>query len=159
MLRVRDIMSEDVFTLDAQMTIEDAARALADRGITGAPVLTGRSVVGVLSNSDLAHPDRGLGANAKAPVGDVMTPLVFYLRPGEPAVSAVRLMLYEGVHRLVVVRENGELAGIVTSMDVMKALGRGERVDDGTVEVERAHPHADPEMVRAVVGLRLTLEG
>lgn len=158
MLRVRDIMSQDVFTLDVHMTIEEAARALADRGITGAPVVTDKSVVGVLSNSDLAHPDRGLGANARAPVGDVMTPLVFYLRPGEPAVSAVRLMLYEGVHRLIVVRESGELAGIVTSMDVMKALGRGEHVDDGTFELERAHPHADPEMVRAVVGLRVTVE-
>lgn len=151
MVRVRDIMSDDVFTLDAEMSIEQAARALSERGISGAPVVAGAKVVGVLSNSDLANPDRGLAADPAALVADVMTPLVFYLRPGEPANTAVRLMLYEGVHRLVVVRESGELAGIVTTMDVLKAVGRGDRVNDEAFEADRAHPHADPEVVTAIL--------
>jgi CBS domain-containing protein len=52
MLRLRDIMTRDVVTLDAQMTLRDALEILAARQISGAPVLEGERIVGMFSAMD-----------------------------------------------------------------------------------------------------------
>ena len=57
-------------------------------------------------------------------VEDVMTPLVLELDAGTPVATAARLMVFEGVHR-VLVRENGKTVGIVTSMDIVRAVAHG----------------------------------
>ena len=60
MQRVRDIMTTEVVTLDPDMTLREAAAALADYHVTGAPVIVNGRVVGVLSASDI------LGADASS---------------------------------------------------------------------------------------------
>ena len=52
-LAVRDIMSTEVVVLDPEATLRDAVELLAGRHISGAPVVSGGKVVGVLSASDL----------------------------------------------------------------------------------------------------------
>jgi CBS domain-containing protein len=52
MLRLRDIMTPDVVSLDPNMTLRDALEILAARHISGAPVLDGGRVVGVFSAMD-----------------------------------------------------------------------------------------------------------
>ena len=53
MLTVRDIMSEDVLTLEPDATLRDAMSALSRAGVGGAPVLSGGELVGVVSATDL----------------------------------------------------------------------------------------------------------
>ena len=53
MLKLRDIMTTDVVTLTPDTTLRDAADVLARRHLSGAPVVRGTDVVGVLSTSDL----------------------------------------------------------------------------------------------------------
>lgn len=50
---VSDIMSRDVATLDPDMSLRDAIGVLDARRISGAPVRTGDTVVGVLSATDI----------------------------------------------------------------------------------------------------------
>ncbi len=52
MLILRDIMTPDPVTLTPQTSIRDAVEFLRSRGISGAPVVSGTRVVGVVSNSD-----------------------------------------------------------------------------------------------------------
>ncbi len=52
-LAVRDIMSPDVVTLSPDMSLREAIEVLADRQISGAPVVAGGAVVGVVSASDV----------------------------------------------------------------------------------------------------------
>jgi CBS domain containing-hemolysin-like protein len=68
--------------------------------------------------------------------------------------SAVRLMANESMHRAVVVDERGKLAGIVSPMDVLRALARGDSVqeNDPTFD-ERRERHADPAIVTEYVDL------
>jgi predicted transcriptional regulator len=141
MLKVADIMTREVLTLDAESSLDEAARALAVNGISGAPVRdrTGH-IVGVLSRTDLADPERLATAEANvehrasdesdedAPVrptvGDVMTRGFLALRESDLAMNAVRLMVREEVHRILILDEDGHLAGIVTPTDVLRALAR-----------------------------------
>jgi CBS domain-containing protein len=52
MLKLQDIMTRDVVTLDPEMTLRDALEILAARHISGAPVLEGERVVGMFSAMD-----------------------------------------------------------------------------------------------------------
>jgi CBS domain-containing protein len=53
MLRLRDIMTTDVITVDPNITIREAMDVLVSKRITGAPVVAGGEVVGVISATDL----------------------------------------------------------------------------------------------------------
>ena len=53
MLRLHDIMTRDVVSLDPDMTLRDALEILTARQISGAPVLDAGRLVGVLSAMDI----------------------------------------------------------------------------------------------------------
>jgi CBS domain-containing protein len=53
MLRLRDIMTTDLVTLDPNVTIREAMDLFSSRRISGAPVVAGGRVIGVVSASDL----------------------------------------------------------------------------------------------------------
>ena len=53
MLRVRDIMTTDLLVLEPEMSIRDAMASLSTRHVSGAPVVAGEKVVGVVTASDL----------------------------------------------------------------------------------------------------------
>jgi CBS domain-containing membrane protein len=133
MLKIGDIMTRNVFTLDAGSPAEDAARELSIRGYTGAPVRgpLGR-LVGVLSRSDLTDPERrgDDGTLHAKEVQDLMTPAMFTLSQSESVLGAIKLMVREGIHRVIVMDENRDMVGIVTSTDVLGALARGELFAD-----------------------------
>ena len=143
--RVRDIMTVDVITLSAGTSVEDAARSLTFHHVSGAPVIEGGRIVGVVSKSDLVDPRH----RPPASVHDAMTPMVHAVRPGDPTMTAVRLMVRENVHRAVVVDERGKLAGMVSAMDVVRALARGDRVQEDDVAYQEGRErHASPESER-----------
>ena len=54
MLQLRDIMTTDVVTVSPEFTLREAMDLLATRHVSGAPVVTGNKVVGVVSLTDLA---------------------------------------------------------------------------------------------------------
>ncbi|HSN98048.1 MAG TPA: CBS domain-containing protein [Candidatus Nanopelagicales bacterium] len=157
-LRVRDIMSTDIHTLQASASVADAARELGARGISGAPVIDRGRIVGVVSKSDLIDPQNWPSVDGQPSVDAVMTRVVFAVRPGDPVMSAVRLMVSEKIHRAVVVSDEGALVGVVTPMDVLRALAEGDAVQQGDYALEARHElHADPEVAVGYVDLR-TLE-
>jgi CBS domain-containing protein len=54
MLRLRDIMTTDLVTMSPDATLRDTAEVLSTRHFSGAPVVAGGKVVGVISLTDLA---------------------------------------------------------------------------------------------------------
>lgn len=126
MLKVEDIMTKNVMTVAPNTKVDDLAWGLTQKGVSGAPVQdAGGHLLGLVTKSDLADPNRPNklhGATAE----DVMSPFVFAVNTGDSVLDAARRMVETGSHRLVVVDEQGHLAGIVSTMDVVRALVSGK---------------------------------
>jgi CBS domain-containing protein len=58
----------------------------------------------------------------RTPVRDLMTPVVFSVRPETPARQVIEQMLHLRVHRLFVIDKDGVLVGVVSMTDVMRRL-------------------------------------
>ncbi len=135
-LRVKDVMTEAILLLRAEMSVDEAWSLLHDGGVTGAPVLDARGrLVGVLSNTDLADPRRR-NADTATCVRDVMTRVVYAVRADDTVLTAVRLMADENIHRAVVVNDDGTLAGIVVPMDILRVLARDAEARGSNAHVE-----------------------
>lgn len=52
-LKVEKVMSREVISVAEDMALEEAARIMADRGIGGLPIVRGKAVVGIITESDL----------------------------------------------------------------------------------------------------------
>lgn len=130
---VREIMQADPFFVFPDTKVGDLARELTERHISGAPVVDrDRKLLGVVSLSDIAateadatnfHRDlwhQGpLTAVGERQVAEIMTDRVLQVPTQQPIFDAVRLLVEHEIHRLVVTEE-GQLAGILTTMDVMR---------------------------------------
>ncbi len=137
---VRDYMTTDVVMFRPGDGFKEIVRALADRGVSGAPVVdeTG-GVMGVVSEADLLHKEaftliaeRGQRyfasrsimrmARAKAAGGtaaELMSVPALTVSVDAPVAGAARLMAEHGVKRLPVVGADGALVGIISRCDVM----------------------------------------
>jgi CBS-domain-containing membrane protein len=128
MLQIKDIMTKAVYTVDTDASAEEAAWGLTRRHIGGAPARDAEgNLVGVLSSSDLINPEPKQWIRGEPTVGDLMNPDVISLYAEDPAMAAVTEMAKRDIHRIVVLDQESKLAGIVTPMDVVRAIARGEQ--------------------------------
>ena len=149
MVKVREVMSRDVVTFSAETDLIDAIEVLAERHISGAPVLMGDRIVGVLTSSDIlefvaSNPStladfgeadtsaNSWSALAGHTVGEAMSGgPACTLAPDAPVQAAADLMRQANIHRVFVVDRNERLVGVVTSLDVTRALAE-HKVDHRT---------------------------
>lgn len=150
---VSSVMTTEVLAVRPDVSLEVVAELFLERGIGGAPVVDadGRPV-GVISGTDLVAerfiagdtgealgPGRqvsrgryrvevGPGFHAEAlpnvSVADAMTRATYHMPENGPIAQAAGLMASRGVHRVLVVSEDGRVAGIVTSTDIMRWLAQ-----------------------------------
>ncbi len=115
-VQIFDIMSFPVFTVRPDDTVEAVHTRLRERGHTGAPVMDGEKLVGVISVRDLVKLERP--TQRSAPVKAFMKRDVITIDPQDSISTALRLMVKHDIGRLPVVEE-GRLVGIVTRSDLM----------------------------------------
>lgn len=125
-MKIKDVLKTKghvVWTVQASQTIQEAVHLLAQRGI-GALLVTDdhyESVVGILSERDIV---RGCNITIKpllsVRVSDWMTRNLVTCEPGDD-VQAVMALMTENRIRHVPVVEDGEIYGIVSIGDVVKA--------------------------------------
>jgi CBS domain-containing protein len=116
-LTARDIMSREIVTVASDMLVEDAAKLLAYHNISGMPVEDpDGKVVGIVSEADVI-------GHIGSIVSDVMTEEVISV--GEAAtVEEIATLL--ATHRIkrVPVMDNGQLRGMVSRSDIVRAIAR-----------------------------------
>jgi CBS-domain-containing membrane protein len=129
MAMVKDLMTRDVVSVAADDSISCAADVLAVLAVGALPVRNAQgSFVGVLSRSDLANRDQAGDARHQL-VENFMTPSVVVVGEEQPIASAAIAMAQHDIHRVFVVDAGKRLVGVVSALDLIKALARGESLD------------------------------
>lgn len=108
----------DPITIPPTMRIRDVIAMTEKYGISGFPVVEGKTVVGIITNRDLRF-EEDLDAEVRAK----MTPrekLVF-VKDGAALDEAKRLMNRSRLERVLVVNDDFELRGLITAKDIQKA--------------------------------------
>lgn len=124
---VRDVMATDLLLVTVGTPLPEAAAMLAEWRISGAPVVSrSGKPIGIVSRGDILDPRHQGVAHA---VEDVMTRVLYAVRPGDTLVSAARLMTAEHIHRVLVADEDGRLVGLVSAMDVVRVVAESESHD------------------------------
>ncbi|MBK7583894.1 MAG: CBS domain-containing protein [Myxococcales bacterium] len=141
-------MTQKVLTVSADWSLTELKAFLLERGISGAPVVDEKGkLVGVVSSTDLLRSEDGrestqgsfFAASLERPldedeletlfvegaptqvVGDVMTPVVFQIAADAEIDEAADTMVRGRIHRIVVT-EGESVVGIVTALDLVRAL-------------------------------------
>ena len=153
----KDIMNPQVVTVRSTMDLREAAKIFVEEGITGAPVVDDLDhLVGVISQTDLVeynlatereltveapfyrrpfdealHPQRGFQVEELPAdtVEDVMTPFLLTVEEDTPIREVAARMANFAIHRLIVVDQEEEIRGIVTSLDVLRWVAEGGQAE------------------------------
>jgi acyl dehydratase/CBS domain-containing protein len=116
-LRVENVMTAAVETVDAGASVAEIAGRLQTDGIGSLVVTDGGEPVGIVTDTDLVallvDSDAGDGRTA----GEVMSSPLVTVEPDDAVGSAVRRMADAEVSKLPVV-EGGDLVGVVTTHDL-----------------------------------------
>ena len=149
---VADVMSRDPIVVRPQTELKEAIQTLAERRISGLPVVNDAGeLVGIVSETDLMWQETGVTPPAyimfldsviflKNPaqyerdlhkalgqtVGEVMSTDPVTVSPDKPIKEAAQLMHDRSVHRLPVVNTTGQVIGILTRGDIVRAMAAGE---------------------------------
>jgi CBS domain-containing protein/anti-sigma regulatory factor (Ser/Thr protein kinase) len=119
-LKVRDVMTTDVVSLPPTATLREAQIIMRDRGITGVPIVENERLVGIVSIGDIIEAlDGGWIEDAAA---RRMTEAVIVLEADMPINFAITYLNRYGYRRFPALDKNGQLVGIVTATDIIRAL-------------------------------------
>lgn len=119
-VRVRDVMTTEVITIEQSLSVEQAVMDHFLRHKHGGyPVSYGDRVVGIVTLHDIKPHPRDTWSDLR--VRDVMTPIARAqtVRTGTSAYEALARMLRANVGRLLVMGDHGELEGLLTRSDLM----------------------------------------
>ncbi len=145
---VADIMTADPITVEPQTSLTTAIQILAEKQITGLPVVNERGeLVGVISESDLmwketgvdtppyimfldsviylqnpARYDKEIHKALGQTVGEVMSDKPITIEPNATIREAAHLMHEKHVRRLPVVDTLGKVIGILTRGDIIRTM-------------------------------------
>lgn len=121
MMKVSDIMSDRVVTIDEREPVIAAARLLKRMNLGALPVTDrGGKLVGMLTDRDIVLRCVALGGDARTmTAGDVMTRGVVTATPDVKVDDAAKRMGRGQVRRLPVV-ENGKLVGMLSLADMAR---------------------------------------
>ncbi len=133
--RVRDIMTQATVTCRVDAHVADMARLMKTMN-TGSVVVVDEDdrPLGIVTERDLvykvvaAEPDSADAAARNLTARDIMSTPPVMIEPEDFIFQAVGLMMRRRCRRLIVVRESGELAGILSMRDLMRFQAYDHRI-------------------------------
>jgi acetoin utilization protein AcuB len=129
---VKNWMSKEVITVDADDTMQNAIYTLQEQNIKMLPVMDDVKLVGIITDRDLkkASPSDATTLDmhellfliSKIKVRDLMKEPVFTARPDDTVEEAAALLLEKKISGLPVIDEQNRLVGIITRSDIFRVL-------------------------------------
>jgi acetoin utilization protein AcuB len=138
---VKNWMSKDVVTVDAEDSMQHAINAMKEHSIRLLPVLKKGKLVGVVTDRDLkrASPSDATTLDvhellyliARIKIKDVMTKKPITVLENHTVEEAAEVLLKNGISGVPVLNDQGQVVGVITQHDLFKVLialtGFGQR--------------------------------
>ena len=111
-----------VYSIGPDAMVYDAIQMMADKNIGALLVIEKGKLIGILSERDYTRKIALKGKSSKdTPVREIMSSHVLYVRPEQTIEDCMALMTDKRVRHLPVL-EHGQLVGVISIGDVVKAL-------------------------------------
>nr|WP_241200821.1 CBS domain-containing protein [Lysobacter enzymogenes] len=119
----------EVFAIGPDAPVIDAIRLMAEKRIGAVLVMDGARLAGILSERDYARKIVLQGrSSADTPVRDIMTAQVISVNLGDSAEHCMQLVTDRRIRHLPVL-EGGQVVGVVSIGDLVKAVIEDQRVE------------------------------
>ena len=127
-LNVGDYMTQSIMTFRPEQDVIAAARILANRGFSGAPVVDDRgNLAGILSDTDCirAMVKFGFDPDWRGLVSEFMSPNVETVAIDDSILDVAQRFTEKRFRRYPVMEDN-RVIGVISRIDVLRALERIE---------------------------------
>lgn len=119
---VKGIMTKPVITVDKGHSVYEAAKVMSEKGIGCVVVMDKAKPVGIATERDILQRVVAKGLDArKTKMMDITSKPLITVNGNTPIINAIRVMQKNNVRHLPIT-EKGELIGIVTQRDLLRAL-------------------------------------
>jgi Zn-dependent protease/predicted transcriptional regulator len=118
-IKVRDIMSGNVRTIPPGMNLKELTELIFREKHRGYPVMDLQGITGIITSEDIRKVPED--KRESTTVEEVMTRKIYDIAPDEEAVAAMKKLTELGIRRLPVM-ENGQLVGILSREDLVRAM-------------------------------------
>lgn len=118
--RVEQVMASNVVVLQSSLSMAEAKALMENKRISGAPVVQGEALVGIVTMTDVIRAME-MG-KLEAPVHELMTRGVKTAFKDASVVEVVNSLGREGFARIPVVDRDGKLVGILTTGTLIRSL-------------------------------------
>jgi CBS domain-containing protein len=135
---VKDLMTKNVVTIDANKTVFEAAVLMSEKDIGDLVVMDDNAPVGIITERDFVRRVLAEGKSADSKVSEIMTHPLKVIDPDAPVKEAARRMVNKRIRRLPVIKDN-KLVGIITAADFARHLSKKTLTDDILEAIGRSH--------------------
>lgn len=129
-LKVSEVMVKDPVVINSDMSIMDAANAMAKSDCGCLLVMTDDKIVGIVTERDIVR--KGLHKYSEASdakVSSIMSAPLVVVRPDATVEEAAEVMVKHSIRRLPVVDSRG-VVGLITVSDLAKAFAKQLQYSD-----------------------------
>lgn len=126
-MKAREIMTPNPAQVNPTDSLERVSQLMAEHDCGCIPVVNAdglRSVVGVVTDRDIAVRGVAKGRPGSTPVGDIMTPDPEVCSPDDDLERIEKVMSDRQLRRVVVVDKASEVVGIIAQADLARAARR-----------------------------------
>ncbi|MDQ3567778.1 MAG: CBS domain-containing protein [Actinomycetota bacterium] len=113
---------QEILTVDPEHTLSEAARRIRDRGVGSAVVVSEEGKPGIITERDLLRAIADGADPTSTRVGAYMTPNAVTITLTWHVVDAARTMMERGFRHLIVLNEAGQIVGMLSIRDMVRAL-------------------------------------
>ena len=124
-MKARDLMTPDPARVTPSDSLQRVSQLMAEHDCGCIPVVTAAdSLVGVVTDRDIAVRAMAEARPATTPIGEIMTTNPDTVRPEDELEYVERLMSDRQIRRVVVVDGEGDCVGIISQADLARAAKR-----------------------------------
>ena len=126
-MKARDLMTPDPAQVTPSDSLQRVSQLMAEHDCGCIPVVKAadqRSLIGVVTDRDIAIRAVAEGRPATTPIGEIMTQNPDCVNPNDDIEQVEKLMADRQIRRVVVVDDAGECVGIIAQADLARASKR-----------------------------------